>query len=186
MASLIPFNKMFFNYYKEKPDLYGPFWIITTLIVAVTILGNLARYIDQAVNGDDTPFEYDFNYVPVATILIYSISFGLPLLLKLVMKLMGGGFFATSFVDLFGIYGYSFSSLIIVCVLCLIPSDKLRWLLITYSAITSTGFLVVTYWHDLKENLSPQKRLVIIGIVVVCQLVFFLMFRLYFFKHVLE
>lgn len=38
---------MFFVIYKEKPDLYGPFWILTTLIAVLAILGNLGRYFDM-------------------------------------------------------------------------------------------------------------------------------------------
>eukprot|EP00349_Pseudokeronopsis_sp_Brazil_P002453 CAMPEP_0202957482 /NCGR_PEP_ID=MMETSP1396-20130829/1858_1 /ASSEMBLY_ACC=CAM_ASM_000872 /TAXON_ID= /ORGANISM="Pseudokeronopsis sp., Strain Brazil" /LENGTH=144 /DNA_ID=CAMNT_0049674969 /DNA_START=317 /DNA_END=751 /DNA_ORIENTATION=- len=144
---------MFFTVYKEKPDLYGPFWIYTTLIVAIAILGNLARYIDMAVDGNGEKFVYEFNFVPAAATLIYCIGFGLPLALKLGMKLLGGGFFNTSYVELFGIYGYSFSSLIVVSLLCCIPSDKLRWLLVLYACVASTGFLIVTYWHEMKANI---------------------------------
>lgn len=155
MYSLIPFNKTFFSKYKEKPDLYGPFWIYTTLVVVLAILGNLARYIDKINDGDtETEFQYDFNYVPVAATLIYSIGFGLPFALKLVMHLLGSDYFESSFVEILGIYGYSFSSFIIIAFLCCIPSDKLRWILVSYSALSSLGFLIVTYWHDLKQKLD--------------------------------
>jgi hypothetical protein len=107
MYSLIPFNRIFFKYYKEKPDLYGPFWIYTTLIVILAIMGNLSRYIDTTMNQVGPPtekFKYNFNYVPVAATVIYSIGFGLPLALKLIMKFMGTGFFSSSYleVSLFG------------------------------------------------------------------------------------
>lgn len=42
--ALIPFNKKFVDNYKEKPDLYGPFWILTTLIVSLFISSNLYCY----------------------------------------------------------------------------------------------------------------------------------------------
>lgn len=83
-----------------------------------------------------------------------------------------------------GIYAYSYSSFLITAFLCVIPSNGLRWALIGYSAVTSTGFLMVTYWNDLKEKLSGQKRLVVIAFICVCQLVLLLIFKLYFFKHV--
>jgi hypothetical protein len=44
LTSLIPFNKRFYAEYKEKPDLYGPLWIYTTLIIMLAIAGNLSRY----------------------------------------------------------------------------------------------------------------------------------------------
>jgi protein YIPF1/2 len=45
LTSLIPFNRKFFNIYKEKPDLYGPLWILTTLIIVLSIAGNFSRYL---------------------------------------------------------------------------------------------------------------------------------------------
>lgn len=100
IASLIPFNKMFFTMYKEKPDLYGPFWIYTTLIVVLAILGNLSRFIDMAVIKESKEeFEWEYNFVPVAASVIYTIGFGLPLALKLIMKCFGTGFFSSSYLE---------------------------------------------------------------------------------------
>ena len=45
ITSLIPFNSRFHQLYKDKPDLYGPFWIYTTLIIMLAIAGNLSRYL---------------------------------------------------------------------------------------------------------------------------------------------
>ena len=43
--------------YKKKPDLYGPFWIIVTLVVVLTISGNLARWLSIS---DKYKFSYNF------------------------------------------------------------------------------------------------------------------------------
>jgi NADH:ubiquinone oxidoreductase subunit 5 (subunit L)/multisubunit Na+/H+ antiporter MnhA subunit len=85
-----------------------------------------------------------------------------------------------------GIYGYSFSSLIIAAFLCCIPSNGLRWGLICYSAVSSMGFLMITYWNDLKENLDGKKRVIVIGIICGIQMVFFLIFKLYFFRNLAD
>ena len=52
IASLIPFNKNFINIVEKKPDLYGPFWIYTTLIFIVASAGSLTKYIQGATNED--------------------------------------------------------------------------------------------------------------------------------------
>lgn len=57
IASLLPFNQKFYQEFQKKPDLYGPFWIIATLVVVLTISGNLARFL--SVN-DKSKFTYDF------------------------------------------------------------------------------------------------------------------------------
>ena len=74
ITSLIPFNSRFHQLYKDKPDLYGPFWIYTTLIIMLAIAGNLSRYFQMGSAG----FTYNFNFIPVAATVLYSMALGLP------------------------------------------------------------------------------------------------------------
>jgi len=83
-----------------------------------------------------------------------------------------------------GIYGYSFSSFVLVCLFCAIPIDWLQWLLITYAALTSLSFLILTYWEDFKTSLEPKYRWAIIAFLCTVQLTLLILFKLYFFKHV--
>ncbi len=85
LTSLIPFNRKFHTIYKAKPDLYGPFWIYTTLIIVLSIAGNFSRYLQSGAEN----FTYNFNYIPIAATVIYSVGFGLPLALKLLMRILG-------------------------------------------------------------------------------------------------
>lgn len=87
--SLVPFNKKFFENYNNRPDLYGPFWILTTLVAALFIAGNISRYITWP--SKQTTFSYSFKTVPVATSVIYGVGIGLPLLIKLILNLYGTG-----------------------------------------------------------------------------------------------
>lgn len=43
--SLTPWRKDFFNDSELPPDLYGPFWILTTIIFLLSLMGNLTTYI---------------------------------------------------------------------------------------------------------------------------------------------
>lgn len=94
ITSLIPFNKMFYVHYKAKPDLYGPLWIYTTLIVILAISGNFSRGLAM---GDE--FTYNFKFVPIAAAVVYGIGIGLPFALKLLMRMLGSGFFSSSFIE---------------------------------------------------------------------------------------
>ena len=94
LASLIPFNKKFFNIYKEKPDLYGPFWIYTTLVIMIAVSGNLSRYYQLKPN-----FTYNYEFIPIAATVIYSIGLGLPLGLKFMMRFMGANFFNGTYIE---------------------------------------------------------------------------------------
>jgi hypothetical protein len=86
LLSLIPFNKKFFNEFNEKPDLYGPFWVITTLIATLFISSNVARFINWP---KDTDFYYSFSTVPVAASVLYGVGFGMPALIKTMLNLYG-------------------------------------------------------------------------------------------------
>src|SRR5689334_12080625 len=69
IASIIPMNKGFHELAEKNPDLYGPFWIYTTLIFLVTFAGNLSNYISV----DDVAkehFSYNFNFIPNAAMFV--------------------------------------------------------------------------------------------------------------------
>ena len=55
----------------------------------------------MVVAEDSSNFDYNFNYVPAAATIVYSVGFGLPLGLKLVMKFFGTGFFSSSYLEVF-------------------------------------------------------------------------------------
>ena len=82
----MPFNQKFYFLYKQKPDLYGPFWILATLVVILTISGNLARYFETE---DKSKFEYSFKIVPIAISALFGIVLALPMGLRLFIKFFG-------------------------------------------------------------------------------------------------
>jgi hypothetical protein len=45
ISSIIPFNKNFSKEVETQPDLYGPFWLYTTLIIVLVVTSNFARYL---------------------------------------------------------------------------------------------------------------------------------------------
>lgn len=66
-------------------------------------------------------FTYNYNFIPIAATVVYSIALGLPLGLKLLMRLIGTEFFNGKFIELVGIYGYSFTSFLITALVCMAP-----------------------------------------------------------------
>ena len=128
-------------------------------------------------------YNINLRFVPIAISVIYSIGFGLPFVIKLIMKLFGTGIFESSYIEVLGIYGYSFSSFLITCLLSSIPISIMQWIFIGYSIAISTLFLIITYWNDLAKNLNGRARIAVIAFVVGCQVTLLLIFKLYFFKH---
>jgi hypothetical protein len=44
-------------------------------------------------------FTYNYEFVPIAATVIYSIGIGLPLLMKLMMRILGSQFFNGTFIE---------------------------------------------------------------------------------------
>lgn len=122
LLSLVPFSPKFHPTYHAKPDLYGPFWILTSLIATLFIAGNLSRYLKV---GKDK-FEYNFSVIPIAAGILYGVGIGLPVLVHSSQRWFGTNTRpATPLASAIGIYGYSFSSFLLVSILCAIP---VNWL----------------------------------------------------------
>lgn len=177
LYSLIPFNHKFVDLTSTNPDLYGPFWIYTTLILAIASAGSLTRFIQ----GNSTKNFFQ-EFVPIATGIIYGVGFGLPLLLAILMKVFGG---QIAIVAVLCTYGYSFSVFIPVVILCIIPNEIVQWVLLGYAAFSSTSLLIVNYWKDLGKFVD-KKRYIIMAIVLIVQVGMFLLFKLYFFQRFSE
>jgi hypothetical protein len=96
--SIVPINNDFFNVVENKPDLFGPFWILTSLIFVITVAGNLSMWLKCSGNC------YDFRFVPVAASLVYSVGFIIPLLLWLWGKML---YAQVKYADTVCLYGYA-------------------------------------------------------------------------------
>ena len=77
-GALIPFNKSFYQSIEINSDLYGPFWIYTTIIFLIVLIGNFSSYI---LSQDKNNFSYNYNHVPHAIFIIYGFGFGAPFIL---------------------------------------------------------------------------------------------------------
>ena len=174
IASLIPFNKNFIKLVEKKPDLYGPFWIYTTLIFIVASAGSLTKYIQGATEED-----YFQKFIPLAMSVIYGIGFCLPLIIKVLMYIFGS---ETSFVLVLNIYAYSFSIYAPIFILC-IPLEKLQWLLLFYAVLSSTCFLLLNFWTELSKYVDNRKYF-ILGVIGIFQISLFFVIKLKFFADI--
>lgn len=71
MVSAITLRPPFRQVIKDKPDLYGPFWIATTLIVIIIASASLITFF---ASTDDKKVTYEFTQIPVATSLVFLLS----------------------------------------------------------------------------------------------------------------
>ena len=174
IASLIPFNKNFINLVEKKPDLYGPFWIYTTLIFIAASAGSLTKYFQGAINED-----YFQKFIPMSMSVIYGIGFCLPLIIKVLMYLFGS---VTPFILVLNIYGYSFSIYGPIFILC-IPFERLQWMLLFYAVLSSTCFLLLNFWKELSKYVDNRKYF-ILGVIGIFQFSLFFILKLKFFANI--
>ena len=171
--SFIPFNHKFGNLIKNNPDLYGPIWIYTSLILSLSATGSLTRTIQGHNNKN-----FFQEFIPIAASTIYIVGFGLPILIAFLMRVFG---IKLGFVHVICTYGYSFSIFLPISIICIIQFHFIQWIALIYAVFSSTSLLVVNY-YKLMGDFSRNKKSIIIAIVLLAQIGLLLFFKLYFFK----
>jgi len=174
LQSIIPFNTKLYQIIENSPDFYGPFWIYTTFIVLVSSCGSLTRTIQG--DRDENFFQV---FIPNAAVLIYSIGFGVPILITLLAKLFGG---KISIAPVICIYGYSYTIFLPIIIVCSIPNELLQWLLLLYAIFSSTSLIIMSIFKTF-QAITEGKKIALIIIICIFQIIVFFVLKLYFFKH---
>ena len=174
ISSFKPYNSKFYEEASNNPDLYGPFWIYTTLIFVIASGGSLSKYF----NGDNSK-NYFQSFVRGAGSLIYIFGFGFPFLIWGYMKFIGE---VISYFYILCIYGYSFSPFIPIIILCSCGINVIQWILLCYAIGNSTLFIITNLWKEISKQ-EQKKKYSLIGIIVSFQFILFLILKLYFLEN---
>ncbi|KAI6126790.1 Yip1-domain-containing protein [Pisolithus sp. B1] len=81
-TTLLPWSSSYLSTFSGGVDLYGTFWVPTTLILALFII---ASYL----SAPGSEYDYDFALLGLATTIVYAYAFGLPIALWLVLRYLG-------------------------------------------------------------------------------------------------
>ncbi|GBG68828.1 hypothetical protein CBR_g3522 [Chara braunii] len=146
--TLIPNRSTFLEKTGARPDIYGPFWICTTLIFLASALGNIANYLSSSKHTD---WHLDINKVSRSTTLLYGYVGLVPLLLFGVLKYYG---MTSGLVQLWCMYGYSLFIYIPCMFVTVIPFEFLRWLAVAASCFLSTWFLAT----NIRAHVEPTSE----------------------------
>jgi len=176
--SLNPMKATFFDATKSNPDLYGPFWIYTTLIMVLAAAGNFSGMLSASASG--VAFTYNYNFILTATGLIYGFGLGVPIIFTILLKFYGSN---VQYINTICLYGYSLFVFVPVFILAVIPSTILQWLLIIGGTCSSTIFLLTNYATELKKY-EGNTRYILLVFVGVSQFILLLVFKFYFFGSV--
>ncbi|XP_029441530.1 protein YIPF2 isoform X2 [Rhinatrema bivittatum] len=183
-GSLLPLpGKNFVRHHlRNKPDLYGPFWICATLVFTLAFSSNLYSLL---ANKAPARFHYSphFGKVTVAAVAIFSYAWLVPLGLWAFLQWRKGVNMAVNsytLLETLCVYGYSLFVYIPMACLSALPYDWLSWVLIVLAMLLSGSVLVLTFWPNIREDTKLAAVVTVICIFVAhallavsCKLYFF-------------
>ncbi|KAL9646425.1 hypothetical protein ABK040_006423 [Willaertia magna] len=176
---------------KKQSDLWGPFWVITSLIVVIVMTSNLSELINinsigRKIKDDLTPkslfntnntndnnkindssileWTLDFSVISVGSTLFYVYSIVVPAMLWFMMKYKG---IMINLIETICVYGYSFIVILPCLLLCIFDITWLRWLLILLGFIYSSLFIIFSLLPEWKKVVNgPQDNLFLLIFVL--------------------
>lgn len=173
----------------RNPDFYGPFWITTTLWMALAVVSNIMdkisfeRQQETVVNGTTAPavaWSYNFKMASVACITMYSYCFGMG---GIVWGLMKWKALPVTYMDAICLYGYSMFIFLLVAILCMIPVSALQWLFVLVGGAWSSLYLVINLWHLWKIGLERAWFIAVVAIVLCAHMGITMSFKFYFMNY---
>ena len=190
------------NYLSPSPDLYGPFWTLTTVIFALFVFSSLAASIASYLSHPSAQYDYNFQLLSIAVSLVYAYGLGFPALLWGALRYVGVT--EWSLVEAVAVWGYgqfvwipvavrSLLSFPVCCsiflctiytlqALCVIPVPILRWVLVGLACGLSGYFLLSNVYPILATADSKTPRAFVI-VIVLLHLALALTFKVLFFSY---
>lgn len=168
LHSVVPRSGRFFE--NSPPDLYGPFWIATTLICLVLFTSHFVLRIEGDADGG-----FDLTKICSVAALVYGCITVIPLLCFCVLNNAGSG---VSLAEILSMYGYSYSALLAACLLAIIPNGLIRWAAFGLLGAWSVFIYMKNIWG---EMVSTDKKYILVGLGSIGQVAVILSANLYFY-----
>ncbi|RDA95172.1 hypothetical protein CP533_1934 [Ophiocordyceps camponoti-saundersi (nom. inval.)] len=175
-ASLFP-RANFLDVLEGNPDLYGPFWIATTVVLILFLGGTISQYLSTTRS---TPFAYDFRLLSGAAGLIYGYTLFLPILLFLALRYFGSE--SANLLECWALYGYSNLIWIPVAIISWSPMEILNWVFVAVGFSLSVAFLVRNLYPVLSAT-DKQISKILLVLVVLLHAALALTIKILFFAH---
>lgn len=175
-AALFP-RANFLDVLEGNPDLYGPFWIATTVVLILFLGGTISQYLSATRS---TPFAYDFRLLSGAAGLVYGYTLFIPVVLFLALRYFGSE--SANLLECWALYGYSNLIWIPVAVISWSPIEVLNWVLVAVGFGLSVAFLVRNLYPVLSAT-DRQVSKVLLIIVVLLHAGLSLTIKILFFAH---
>ncbi|PGH03776.1 hypothetical protein AJ80_08646 [Polytolypa hystricis UAMH7299] len=144
-----------------NPDLYGPFWIATTVVVILFLTGTVSQYLARK---GDAHFEYDFRLLSGAAGLVYGYTFVIPIALWGALKWFGSS--SADLIECWALYGYANLVWIAVALVSWSPLTILNWVLVGVGFASTVFFLLRNLYPVLSATDAKTSKMLLILVVV--------------------
>ncbi|THU59112.1 hypothetical protein C4D60_Mb03t21560 [Musa balbisiana] len=172
--SLFPFRGNFTEKTADNPDLYGPFWICTTLIFVAAAIGTFVTYVAHKLQKKE--WDYDINLVNWSAGLFYGYVIFVPLGLYVILKYFS---VPSGLVQLWCLYGYSLFIFIPASCLSIVPVEIFRWVIVGGAGFMSAAFVAMNLHTHIKS--AGERWFLIVAGIFLLQLALAVILKLYFF-----
>ncbi|KAJ2721724.1 hypothetical protein GGI07_003780 [Coemansia sp. Benny D115] len=167
----------FLDVYNSNPDLWGTFWIPTSVIFAMFVTASLSQSIADSLAG--TPREYDFTMLSFATFTIYVYVLSVGAFVYASTKYFGS---QPGLMECFSVYGYSMSVWIPISVLCVLPFDWFRWAMVAVG-FASSGLFIMRSVNQIVGRSNGKLHKAIIPLILVAHALLVVVFKFKFFSY---
>lgn len=172
--SLFPFRGSFNEKTASNPDLYGPFWICTSLIFVAASIGTFVTYLSHKLQNKE--WNYDINLVTWSAAVFYGYVTVVPIGLYVILKYFSA---PSGLVQLFCLYGYSLFVFIPALCLSIVPLEIFRWVVAGVAGLMSATFVALNLRNHIKS--AGERWFLIVAGIFLLQLALSLVLKIYLF-----
>ncbi|KAI5861891.1 Yip1 domain-containing protein [Durotheca rogersii] len=158
-AALYP-RANFLDVLEGNPDLYGPFWIATTVVLILFLGGTISQYLASTGQG---PFAYDFGLLSGAAGLIYGYTLVIPVALFGALRYFGSE--SANLLECWALYGYANLIWVPVAMISWSPVVVLNWIAVGLGFGLSAAFLLRNLYPVLSATDRQTSKVLIVVVV---------------------
>ncbi|KAL6703370.1 hypothetical protein ACN47E_009712 [Coniothyrium glycines] len=151
----------FLDVLEGNPDLYGPVWIATTVVVILFLTGTINQYL--ASKGEEH-FAYDFKLLSGAAGLVYGYTALVPVALWAVLKWYGSE--SANLLECACLYGYANLVWIVVALVSWSPISILNYVFVALGLAFSAFFLLRNLYPVLSTTEAKTSKILLVVVLV--------------------
>ncbi|KAK4554051.1 hypothetical protein LTR86_008892 [Recurvomyces mirabilis] len=175
-SALFP-KQNFLDILEGNPDLYGPFWIATTVVVILFLTGTISSYLASTGKGH---FAYDFKLLSGAAGLVYGYTAFIPLGLWAILKWRGSE--GANLMECWCLYGYGNLIWVVVALVSWSPLTALNYAFVGVGFALSATFLFRNLYPVVSATDAKTSRALLI-VVLALHAGFAIAIKVLFFAH---